>query len=137
MHILPSYLRRTREWITLSSLASYTMYSLAPARRYLRISSFSSRMIWVLETWDVTDTQRPSLRTWIASQQADSGLLISTAPAQSAVRPGFHRTVSALYYLCYHVYYHAYKIVFGTYNTGFFFVVVCLFFCCCFFLTDH
>lgn len=85
------------------------MYSLAPARRYLRISSSSSQMIWVLGTWDVTDTRLPSPRTWIASQQADSGLPISTAPAQSAARPGFHRTVSAVCYLT-----HAYKIVFGT-----------------------
>lgn len=69
-------------------------------------------MIWVLGTWDVTDTRLPSLRTWIAWQRADSGLLISTAPAQSAVRPGFHKSVSAVRYLT-----HAYKIA----------VVVCLF----------
>lgn len=111
---LPSYLRRIRGWISPSSLASYTMYSLAPARHYLRILSYSSQMIWVLGTWDVTDTRLPSLRTWIAWQRADSGLLISTAPAQSAVRPGFHKSVSAVRYLT-----HAYKIAAA--------VVVCLF----------
>lgn len=99
IHMPPSCLHGTREWIKPSCLASYTMHSLAPARRLLLISSFSSQMIWVLGIWDATDTRLPSLRTLIASPQKDSGLPISTAPVQSAVRPGILRTLSAVWYL--------------------------------------